>query len=132
MFCPVVEDLSVPEVAAVLRAQHRKDLDGLHRAGGSIHDDVAAAEAAYDEPDELWTEDGIPIEPFHLKREREEGYFDVDGNYVEYALKDADDAWLSSLAGANSCLNLCKKNSGTFEIVRHQETLKHTLISRFI
>lgn len=60
---------------------------------------VAAAEAGYDEPEELWTEDGIPIEPFHLKREREEGYFDADGNYIEYALKDDDDAWLASLAG---------------------------------
>jgi hypothetical protein len=27
---------------------------------------------------QLFTEDGIPIEPFHLKREREEGYFDAE------------------------------------------------------
>lgn len=98
-------DFSLPEVATALRAQHRKELDGLHLAQASIHDDVAAAEAAYDEPDELWTEDGIPIEPFHLKREREQGYFDADGTYIEYALKDDDDAWLASLAGATVTTN---------------------------
>ncbi|RWW07671.1 hypothetical protein GW17_00028933 [Ensete ventricosum] len=30
-------------------------------------------------------DDGIPIEPFNLKQEREEGYFDANGNFVEYA-----------------------------------------------
>lgn len=98
------EELSLPDVAAALRAQHRADLDGLRRTQGSIHDQVAAAEAGYDEPEELWTEDGIPIEPFHLKREREEGYFDADGNYIEYALGDDDDAWLASLAGMCWCM----------------------------
>lgn len=29
-------------------------------------------------------DDGIRLEPFNLKQEREEGYFDADGNYVEY------------------------------------------------
>lgn len=33
----------------------------------------------FDEEDE-----GVTIEPFNLKQEREEGYFDADGNYVEY------------------------------------------------
>ena len=28
--------------------------------------------------------EGVTIEPFNLKQEREEGYFDADGNYVEY------------------------------------------------
>ena len=73
----------------------------MHVGESCILDVVAAAEAAYDEPDELFNEEGIPIEPFHLKREREEGYFDAEGNYVEYALQDDDDEWLSSLAGHN-------------------------------
>lgn len=30
-------------------------------------------------------EDGIEIEPFNLNKEREEGYFDENGNFVEYA-----------------------------------------------
>lgn len=30
-------------------------------------------------------DDGIQIEPFNLRQEREEGYFDANGNFVEYA-----------------------------------------------
>lgn len=33
---------------------------------------------------ENFVEDGIQIEPFNLNKEREEGYFDADGNFVEY------------------------------------------------
>lgn len=29
-------------------------------------------------------EDGINIEPFNLNKEREEGYFDAEGNFIEY------------------------------------------------
>jgi CD2 antigen cytoplasmic tail-binding protein 2 len=32
-----------------------------------------------------FVEDGIRIEPFNLEQEREEGYFDENGNFVEYA-----------------------------------------------
>ncbi|ONH90569.1 hypothetical protein PRUPE_8G061500 [Prunus persica] len=45
-----------------------------------------------------FVEDGIPIEPFNLNKEREEGYFDADGNFVEYANKnEVEDAWLDSV-----------------------------------
>ena len=33
---------------------------------------------------ENFIDDGIQIEPFNLNKEREEGYFDADGNFVEY------------------------------------------------
>jgi hypothetical protein len=33
---------------------------------------------------ENFVEDGIHIEPFNLEKEREEGYFDASGNFVEY------------------------------------------------
>lgn len=33
---------------------------------------------------ETFVEEGVPIEPFNLDKEREEGYFDESGNYVEY------------------------------------------------
>lgn len=46
---------------------------------------------------QLFTSDGIPIEPFHLRRERAEGFFDGEGNYVEYRLDAVSDAWLDSL-----------------------------------
>jgi CD2 antigen cytoplasmic tail-binding protein 2 len=45
----------------------------------------------------MFTSDGIPIEPFHLRRERAEGFFDAEGNYVEYRLEPESDAWLDSL-----------------------------------
>ncbi len=38
----------------------------------------------------------IPLEPFNLNMEREEGYFDAQGNYIEYALNDSD-AWLAAI-----------------------------------
>lgn len=33
---------------------------------------------------EKFVDDGIQIEPFNLNQEREEGYFDSEGNFVEY------------------------------------------------
>ena len=33
---------------------------------------------------ENFVDDGIQIEPFNLNKEREEGYFDAAGNFVEY------------------------------------------------
>ncbi len=39
----------------------------------------------------------IPLEPFNLMRERDEGYFDADGNYIEYRLEGLSDAWLEGL-----------------------------------
>ena len=33
---------------------------------------------------ETFVDDGIQLEPFNLSKEREEGYFDASGNYVEY------------------------------------------------
>lgn len=33
---------------------------------------------------ETFIEEGVPIEPFNLDKEREDGYFDESGNYVEY------------------------------------------------
>jgi CD2 antigen cytoplasmic tail-binding protein 2 len=45
-----------------------------------------------------FVEDGIHIEPFNLDIEREEGYFDASGNFIEY-LRDNEikDAWLDSV-----------------------------------
>lgn len=46
---------------------------------------------------QAFNEAGIAFEPFHLKKEREEGYFDADGNYIQYKLDEVKDAWLDSL-----------------------------------
>lgn len=36
---------------------------------------------------EEFIDEGVPLEPFNLEQEREEGYFDDNGNYVEYVNK---------------------------------------------
>jgi hypothetical protein len=64
-----------PDMVANWRAQHRKDAMSSMRLqeDTAILDDLAAAEEDYDEPEQHFNEAGIPIEPFHLRREREEG-----------------------------------------------------------
>ena len=64
--------------------------------------------------EQAFNEAGVAFEPFHLKREREEGYFDSDGNYIQYKLDEVKDAWLDSLAdgiflalSSASCFWLC-------------------------
>ena len=46
----------------------------------------------------------MPLEPFSLRREREAGYFDEDGNYVAYRDAEADDAWLRTLPRGKALL----------------------------
>ncbi|KAF3660358.1 hypothetical protein FXO37_13528 [Capsicum annuum] len=47
---------------------------------------------------ETFIDDGIAIEPFNLNKEREEGFFDASGNYVEYLNEnEIKDAWLDSV-----------------------------------
>ena len=58
--------------------------------------------AEADDPVEAFNDAGIPLEPFNLKREREEGYFDpVTGSYIAYldrkGLEEIEDAWADSL-----------------------------------
>lgn len=38
----------------------------------------------FSQDNEDFVDDGIQIEPFNLDKEREEGYFDEQGNFVEY------------------------------------------------
>jgi len=51
-------------------------------------------------PEEQFDEKGVQLEPFNLRAEMEEGYFDKDGNYVESRRKDerpVRDAWLDEV-----------------------------------
>ncbi|CAH9140290.1 unnamed protein product [Cuscuta epithymum] len=90
-----------PRVAARERAMRRNKitaelLEEEEESRGLIPN-IALAEEIYEE-DEVFIDDGIPIEPFNLAKEREEGYFDANGNYVEYAHeRDVKDAWLDSI-----------------------------------
>ncbi|KAJ7002762.1 SUPPRESSOR OF ABI3-5-like [Populus alba x Populus x berolinensis] len=88
-------DLKDPRLAAKERAMLRNLITD---EGFSGHiNDASAAEVAYEE-NENFVEDGIQIEPFNLEREREEGYFDAEGNFVEYINEnEIKDAWLDSV-----------------------------------
>eukprot|EP00727_Mastigamoeba_balamuthi_P011233 m51a1_g6732 hypothetical protein (340) ;mRNA; f:195181-196307 len=57
---------------------------------------IERAQGEEDEEDELPRYEGdVKLEPFNLRQEREEGFFDESGNYVEYKLpQHLRDAWL--------------------------------------
>ncbi|GER55522.1 CD2-binding protein-related [Striga asiatica] len=59
--------------------------------------DIKRAEVQY-KNNEPFVEEGVELEPFNLDKEREEGYFDENGNYVEYMMQnEIKDAWLDSV-----------------------------------
>eukprot|EP00891_Asterochloris_glomerata_P003074 jgi/Astpho2/3074/Aster-x0561 len=107
--------------AAAQRAQQRQHLsDSIQQAESqSVLDDAADAEE--DDPETAFNEEGIPFEPFHLHREREEGYFDAEGNYVSYRTDVVKDAWLDTLGEgtANEALT-----NPIFKPARHAEDTK--------
>ncbi|KAJ1289481.1 hypothetical protein BS78_02G167400 [Paspalum vaginatum] len=86
-----------PELAAERRARQRH---GQHCEEDDARGGAAAIkgfEVRYKD-DVNFVDDGIRIEPFNLEREREEGYFDENGNFVEYARgNEIKDAWLDSV-----------------------------------
>ncbi|CAA3028630.1 Hypothetical predicted protein [Olea europaea subsp. europaea] len=58
---------------------------------------ITKAEVYYKDSETL-VEEGVQIDPFNLDKEREEGYFDANGNYVEYVNEnEIKDAWLDSV-----------------------------------
>ena len=81
----------LPQIVTVFSAGEAVDI--------SVPAEVALAEEADEDTDVRFTEDGIPIEPFNLRTERAEGYFDEEGNYVAYRGGDDTDAWLETLPG---------------------------------
>ncbi|XP_050263545.1 SUPPRESSOR OF ABI3-5 [Quercus robur] len=92
-------DLMNPRAAAKERAKRRTQFTAelFTEESRGILNDVAAAEVDYKDNDSF-VDDGIQIEPFNLDKEREEGYFDADGNFVEYVNdNEIKDAWLDSV-----------------------------------
>ncbi|CAK9151663.1 unnamed protein product [Ilex paraguariensis] len=55
----------------------------LREENRGMTDEITRAEVQYDD-DDTFVQDGIRIEPFNLTEEREEGYFDDSGNFVEF------------------------------------------------
>ncbi|TKY71458.1 CD2 antigen cytoplasmic tail-binding protein [Spatholobus suberectus] len=95
-------DLMNPQIAAKAakeRAKHRNQITAelFNEGTGGIINDLSAAEVTY-EDSENFVDDGIQIEPFNLDKEREEGYFDASGNFVEYVREnEIKDAWLDNI-----------------------------------
>ncbi|KAL9231814.1 hypothetical protein vseg_006985 [Gypsophila vaccaria] len=93
-------DLSDPRIAAKERARRRNQATAVPLAEDVAEvalSRISAAEVRYQE-NESFVNDGIEMEPFNLEKEREEGYFDESGNFVEYVVEKEDkDAWLDSV-----------------------------------
>lgn len=93
----------LPYKGPQLTASHLADDPGFSRAQRHLARDrdrgarVPAAEERYDQPEEQYNEVGEPIEPFHLKRELEEGIFTEDGTYIAYDISEDEDPWLEGL-----------------------------------
>ncbi|OWM63594.1 CD2 antigen cytoplasmic tail-binding protein 2 isoform X1 [Punica granatum] len=92
-------DLTNPRFASKERAKRRTQItaDLLSEESRGALNDISAAEVTY-EDNENFVDDGIQLEPFNLDKERQEGYFDAQGNFVEYVSeKEIKDAWLDSI-----------------------------------
>lgn len=85
-----------PDVATKERAKRRIEKREEYLLGSTA--DVSVSEVHYEENSNFEI-DGIEIEPFNLKQEQEEGYFDENGNYVEYRHEqEIQDAWLDTVS----------------------------------
>lgn len=88
--------------AAVMSLFQDNDLDTLGDQDDADvdWDEEQVAEAGYEEPEERFNDAGIPFEPFHMREERAEGYFDREtGDYVRYQRQEEEDAWVDGLPG---------------------------------
>ncbi|KAH0434833.1 hypothetical protein IEQ34_026740 [Dendrobium chrysotoxum] len=85
-----------PNFAAKERAKRRVEKKETDLFGSTA--EFTDFEVQY-EDDSNFEADGVEIEPFNLQQEREEGYFDDNGNYVEYRREqEIKDAWLDSIS----------------------------------
>ncbi|ESR41379.1 hypothetical protein CICLE_v10025761mg [Citrus x clementina] len=90
-------DISAAEVTYEVRICTYSFLMSLLSCS-TFHHVLNAITEGYHMGDENFVDDGIQIDPFNLDKEREEGYFDAEGNFVEYVNEnEIKDAWLDSL-----------------------------------
>ncbi|KAK4438191.1 hypothetical protein Salat_0153300 [Sesamum alatum] len=88
-----------PRLAARDRSIRRSKITAelLDDENNDLLPDIRKAEVRY-EDNETFVDEGVQIEPFNLDKEREDGYFDENGNYVEYINRnEIKDAWLDSV-----------------------------------
>lgn len=90
---------SMVDMAHAKREAFRKG-KGMEEEEFGLVADITRAEERYDEVrKDMEHEHGIALEAFNLVEERERGYFDKEGNYVEKKVAEEeegeDDAWLA-------------------------------------
>lgn len=89
-------------------------------------DIMAGAEEALQDTKELFNETGVPIEPFNLDKEREEGAFHAGGGYLPFNHPQVKDAWLESIDGKPCMQADHETHAGftsvfmTFTLLRHE------------
>lgn len=64
---------------------------------GPIDRMTSAVEGEEDDGDDQYNEAGEAMEPFNLREEREEGFFDMNGNFIWRKQSQEPDAWLAGL-----------------------------------
>ncbi|KAK9865900.1 hypothetical protein WJX84_002963 [Apatococcus fuscideae] len=84
-----------PQAAAAHRSNARREMNQMPAAEKEITKPSIAGEEA--NPPEFYNEVGMPMEPFNLDQEREDGFFTAGGGYVERNQADSRDAWIESL-----------------------------------
>ncbi|KAK9840947.1 hypothetical protein WJX81_001959 [Elliptochloris bilobata] len=107
-----------PERAAARRLARRRELQEALALEDelSLLEAIAEAEEEYAERDDsFWSNSGVPIEPFHLRSERQGGYFDAEGTYIEFRNREVPDAWLDSLPQAEEAAGACEEEEGEGE-----------------
>ncbi|CAL0309509.1 unnamed protein product [Lupinus luteus] len=79
------------------KRRHQSTADLFIEESETALNDLSEAEESYEE-NENFVDDGIQIEPFNLSKEKEEGFFDPAGNYVEFVRdNEIKDAWLDNV-----------------------------------
>ncbi|KAL6494570.1 hypothetical protein OROGR_031370 [Orobanche gracilis] len=123
----LVEDIprwKDPKSAASDRAVRRSIITAglLRDEHNDLFPDIRKAEVQYKD-NETFVEEGVTIEPFNLGKEREDGYFDACGNYVEYVEQNKiKDAWLDSV-------DVCDKYTGKRSIPTSNDEKPHDLVT---
>lgn len=88
---------SMVDMAHAKREALRKG-KGMEEEEFGLVADITRAEEGYEVRKDMEQEHGIALEAFNLVEERERGYFDKEGNYVERVAEEEegeDDAWLA-------------------------------------
>ena len=89
---PALTKSHIADDPGFARAQRR-----LARTAAEAARQGVAGEEQYDQPEEQYNEVGDPIEPFHMRRELEEGTFAAGGTYMAFKNAGEKDAWLQGL-----------------------------------